>query len=487
MSEMHPALVVLLLSGLVIFWLTPISAWWMLARPVDMGARIWFTGTAIYALVATLFIFSKALPAIVSGPVTMSLAMVSVLCIFESMRREQSDRPAPLGRYAWGLGLHLATVLIIYSQDLLATLGLAVHLVLISALELAVIAQVHRLQRRSGSKALWLVILVLLAFVIVNLARALSIGLTGKPSALLDFTWLSGISLLINYISVVFYCYGYWGYALEKNRHAALLASEQAMAAKHGELMALERERLSAELLQQRTQMMEQLSKVGKLAQSGALSATIAHEINQPLAAIRLNAEEALRRSQGLQADPVLTQLIGRIERDNLRAAQIVSRVKSIFTPSTSNYGLSSLDPVVQTVLELLEARLKQAQIKVKTRLAAAQAIRMSAQEMQHALINLLENAMDSLAQTPPTLRQIEMDTWVDAGAVRLSVRDSGAGVAPNARGGIFDLLASTKSEGMGIGLWLARFVVERHGGCINLDETVYPGARFVISIPIDR
>ena len=67
MAELHPAVVDLLLSGLLIFWLTPISAWWMLARPVDMGARLWFSGTAVYALVATLFVFSKALHPLVTG------------------------------------------------------------------------------------------------------------------------------------------------------------------------------------------------------------------------------------------------------------------------------------------------------------------------------------------------------------------------------------------------------------------------------------
>ena len=485
MFELHPALVVLLLLGLLIFWFTPISAWWMLSRPVDLNARIWFIGTAIYALAATLFVFSNALPTIVTGPVTMSLAMTSVLCIFESVRREQSDRPAPLGRYAGFLGLHLATVIFFYHQHRITTLGMMIHLTLISALEMALIRKVLNLQRRTGSRALWLVIFVLTAFVLVNVARALSIGLSSEPSTLLDFTWLSSIALIINYLSVIFYCYGYWGYALEKNKLETLLASEQAMTAKHGELIALEREQLSVRLLEQRTHMMEQLAKVGKLAQSGALSATIAHEINQPLAAIRLNVEEALRRVQGLQADPVLTQLIGRIDHDNLRAAQIVSRVKSIFTASTGNYQLSTLDPVIQTVLELLEARIKEANIIVKTRLTADQPINMSEHEMQHALLNLIENAIESLTHIPATHRQIDIDTWIEGGSVRLSVLDNGPGIATDMRCGIFDLLASTKSEGMGIGLWLTRFISERHGGSIDLDETIYPGARFVIAMPI--
>lgn len=487
MSETHPAVAVLLLSGLLIFWLTPISAWWMLTRPVDMSARLWFTGTAIYALVATLFVFSKALHPLITGPVVMVLAVASVLCMVESLRREQSDQPAPWPRYLLALGLHLTIVTFIYSRGLLPTLGVAVHLCLISLVEIVLFFQVDRLRRQSHSKALWLVMLVLLAFVAINLARALEIMLTAKPSVLLEFRPLANVSLVINYISVVFYCYGYWGYVLEKNRRAALLANEQAMNAQHGELMALERERLANELLRQRTEMMEQLSKVGKLAQSGALSATIAHEINQPLTAIQINTGEALRWSRQYQVPQVLSQLLGRIEQDNQRAAQIVSRVKKIFSQATQDYKLHSLDQTVQTVLAMLELRLEQAQIQVTTRLAAAQPFKLSAEELQHTLINLLENAMDSLVLVPIAQRRLQIDSWVDASGLGLAVTDSGPGIAPQARSNIFDLLSSNKDEGMGIGLWLARFIVERHGGTLSLDETVYPGARFVIHLPINE
>jgi signal transduction histidine kinase len=481
MAELHPAVAVLLLSGLLIFWLTPISAWWMLARPVDIGARLWFSGTAVYALVATLFVFSKALHPLVTGPLVMSLAMASVLCMVESIRRELSDQAPPLVSYGLGLGLHLAIVLGFFSQDLIPTLGVAVHLVLISGLEWALLIKVNRLRGKSGSKALWLIMLVLLAFMAINLARAIEISLIGKPSVLLEFSLLASISLVVNYISVVFYCYGYWGYVLEKNRRAALQASEQAMTARHGELLALERERLANELLRQRTELMEQLSKVGKLAQSGALSATIAHEINQPLTAIQINIEEALRWSRQSQAPEALARLLHRVEQDNQRAAQIVSRVKKMFTHTGSDYKVQSLDQTIGTVLSMLELRLKQTQIRVITHLAASEPFKLSAEELQHALINLLENAIDSLSQIPVAQRHLQIDSWTDPSGLGLAVTDSGPGIAPALRDSIFDLLSSNKAEGMGIGLWLARFIVERHSGTLKLDESFEQGARFVI------
>lgn len=484
MAEMHPSVVVLLTSGLLIFWLTPISAWWMLSRPVDMSARMWFTGTAIYALVATLFAFGNSLPGLVSGPVVMSLALASVLCLVESVRRELHTRAPPLVGYGLCLGLHLTIVLHIYSQGLLQTQGLAAHLIMISALETALFLLVNRLRRQSASKALWLVMLVLLAFVLINTARAVEVAITGRSSLLLDFTWLASTALVVNYISVVFYCYGYWGYVIEKNRRSALIANEEALSARHGELLAIERARLANEMLSQRTVMMEQLSKVGKIAQSGALSATIAHEINQPLAAIQINASEALRWSREFQVPEILAGLLRRIELDNQRAAQIVSRVRKIFTQTSSDYKLQSIDQMVHSVLGLMDAPLKQQQIQVLTRLSAAQPFKMSAEELQHSFINLLENAIHSLDQAPVAQRRLSIDTWLEHENIYLAVTDSGPGIAPSLRSSIFDLLSSHKAEGMGVGLWLARFIVERHGGSLNLDEAFFPGARFVINLP---
>lgn len=92
---------------------------------------------------------------------------------------------------------------------------------------------------------------------------------------------------------------------------------------------------------------------------------------------------------------------------------------------------------------------------------------------------------MDSLSQIPAAQRHLQIDSWTDASGLGLAISDSGPGIAPALRDNIFDLLSSNKAEGMGIGLWLARFIVERHGGTLKLDESFEQGARFVIYLTL--
>ncbi|WP_371079322.1 histidine kinase dimerization/phospho-acceptor domain-containing protein, partial [Salmonella enterica] len=118
---------------------------------------------------------------------------------------------------------------------------------------------------------------------------------------------------------------------VEKNRQKLTTATEQATLAREREKIATEREAMVQETLRERTELMSRLANVGKYAQSGALSASISHELNQPLAAIQLNIQESAHLAQEAQASPRLLALLDRINQDNQRAALIVRRVRDMF------------------------------------------------------------------------------------------------------------------------------------------------------------
>ncbi len=484
MSDLHPGVIVLLLSGLTIFWLTPISAWWMLSGQSDQNARIWFLGTALYALVATFFIFGAGLPGWLKGPFVNGLAVASLLCLTEALRRELFDPLPPIKLYFGVVLLHVAVMSLFYASGKFVEVGFSVHLMVISLVELYMIWLTNRVRRHHHSKALYLIMFIFVMFIVSNLSRVIEFWLTGRFSMLLDFTWLASVGLVVNYLSVVFYCYGYWGFVVEKNQALLVKETEKSMLARRGEALALQREHLAEQMLHQRTEMMERLATVGKLAQYGALTASIAHEINQPLAAMQLNIDEARRWSAQFKVPDVMRSLLERIDHDNARAAQIVRRVRNMFSQRSLVVELKVLDEVARSVLVLLERRLMLDQIELELALNAPTPFRFASGEVEHLLLNLMDNALDALSQSPVPHRRVQIATWIEDKSVFLSVADTGPGIPPALRVDLFELRKTTKSEGMGLGLWLAKHIAERHGGTLRLDDGHFPGARFVVCLP---
>lgn len=462
MSHLHPALVVLFLSGLTIFWLTPISAWLMLSGERHPNARWWFAGTAVYALVATLFVFSSRLPAWLSGPVVAVLGTSSLILMLESLRRELSKRPLPWLSYATLLTLESALMFWWFLQGKFQSWGIATHLLTLCAVELCLIWMANRVRHRYVSKAMWLIMLMLCLFFASNMSRVLELWLTGHFSVLLDFTLLASLGLIANYLGVVLYSYGYWGFVVEKNQKLLVSATEQTVRAREG----------------------EKLAQVGKLAQSGALSASIAHELNQPLAAIQLNVEESQRIAHEANVSEPLLSLLTRIEQDNQRAAKIVQRIRAMFHQDPPRYEPLVLDELVGLVVALNKPHLNQEKIALRLTLDAPQAFDFAGGELEHILMNLLGNAIDSLRQVPMPERKLEIRTWREPDNVYLSVADSGLGVPEDRKPHIFELLQTSKQQGMGLGLWLSRYIVERHGGTIALIDQHQRGACFVVQLP---
>ena len=218
----------------------------------------------------------------------------------------------------------------------------------------------------------------------------------------------------------------------------------------------------------------------------GVLTASIAHEVNQPLSGIITNASTCLRM---LGADP--PNLEGALEtarrtfRDGNRAAEIVTRLRTMFGKKEFATEPVDLNEATRQVVALTRQELQRHRIALSVQLdEELPKVIGDHVQLQQVILNLLLNASEATRAVNDRPRQIFIETARDADAVRLAVRDTGVGIPPDALNKLFDAFFTTKADGMGIGLSLSRSIVERHGGHLRATTNEGHGATFALSIP---
>lgn len=232
-----------------------------------------------------------------------------------------------------------------------------------------------------------------------------------------------------------------------------------------------------------------QLSRVFSM---GALTASIAHEVRQPLAAVAANANAGLRWLEGAGGRIDLARRsLKRILRDANRAADVITHVRSLAARGTITPGKRSLciNTVVRNVVGLMEREIRNANVILQLELADAVPEVMGDEvQLQQVLLNLLTNALEEMSRLRRRTREIAILTRCGAdGYVIVTVRDSGGSVSPGSLARAFEPFYTTKPQGMGIGLSICRAVVEEHEGRIWATPNGSRGACFHFSLPLRR
>jgi signal transduction histidine kinase len=284
----------------------------------------------------------------------------------------------------------------------------------------------------------------------------------GVMSASIRWAWLA-ISIL-SYVAVL----GYW---LEK------LSIENIQ-------VASENEKITG-LLKEKERLIYGLMKANKTAATGALSASIAHELNQPLGASNLNIKFLKMNLEKGKINPELgKEVLDSLEEDNRRAAAIVKSLRSIFTEVDSNAQEVQLGDLIDKVLDIVKPELKSKNIQIQLQVDDGLLVRVNSSEIEQVILNLLNNAIQALANAGTLQRRIAINATKDEHFIHLSVSDNGAGVPIEFKSQLFELLSTTKQTGMGLGLWLCKHIVTRYGGSIRYEDAVGGGARFVVELP---
>jgi PAS domain S-box-containing protein len=230
----------------------------------------------------------------------------------------------------------------------------------------------------------------------------------------------------------------------------------------------------------------DRLAHVSRLAVMGELTASIAHEINQPLGAILSNADAA---EILLGQDPVpvdeLRHVLDDIRKDDIRAGEVMRHMRSLLRKRELTMGPLDLNSAVRDVLELAHADLDRRRVPVVTSFGQLPLIRGDTVHLQQVVLNLILNGVDAMDEVPPSRRRLEVRTTrSEAGGVELAVSDMGPGFAPEQVEQLFQSFYTTKKEGMGLGLAIARSIIEAHGGRIWAETRPEGGATFCFRLP---
>jgi PAS domain S-box-containing protein len=232
----------------------------------------------------------------------------------------------------------------------------------------------------------------------------------------------------------------------------------------------------------------EELARMMRVLTIGQLTASIAHEVSQPLSGVIMNASTCLRM---LKSDPPnidgARETAQRAIRDGNRASDVITRLRTLFSKKEVDVEPHDLNEAAREVIALLSGELQRNSIILKQEFGdPLPAVHGDRVQLQQVILNLIRNASDAMCGVEDRPRQMVLRTELEGEHVRLSVQDSGVGLTPEIADRMFESFYTTKSDGMGVGLSVSRSIIEANHGRLWATANDGPGATFAFSIPCE-
>jgi signal transduction histidine kinase len=245
------------------------------------------------------------------------------------------------------------------------------------------------------------------------------------------------------------------------------------------------RRRLHAEV--QSRQRSAELAHINRFSTAGELTATIAHEINQPLGAILTNIETAELMVKSPAPDlQEIGEILADVRRDDERASEVIGRLRSLLKKAPFELKHIDLNEVVRETVRFLSALAVARKVDLTSFIAPTPLpIKGDLIQLQQVILNLIVNAMDAMSGMPSAERRITVSTARDGNSADLSVSDVGPGIPFEKLKEVFEPFFTTKPQGMGMGLSIARTIVEAHGGQLSAENRAGRGAAFRMRLPL--
>ena len=231
-----------------------------------------------------------------------------------------------------------------------------------------------------------------------------------------------------------------------------------------------------------------ELAHANRVATLGQLTASITHEINQPVAGMLSSAQAALRWIDGGDA-VAARRSIERVIKDGTRTGEVISGLRGLVKKASSRTILFDMNEAISEVIALTRSEAIKYGISIEARLEVALSlVRGDRVQLQQVVLNLMMNAIESMSSSNDGTRELVVSTRADdSGDVLVAVRDSGPGIEPQSAERLFEAFFTTKSSGMGMGLVISRSIIEAHGGRLWAATSEPRGAVFQFTLPRER
>ncbi len=236
-------------------------------------------------------------------------------------------------------------------------------------------------------------------------------------------------------------------------------------------------------------QRLAELAHVNRYSAVGELTTSIAHELNQPLGSILTNAETAELMLRAAQPDLVeIQQILADIRRDDQRASEVIRRLRSVLKKTPFEIKHIELNDTVREAIDLVKALAEGRRITLSYLPALAGLhVKGDPVQLQQVILNLIINAMDAISDADTGKREVSVSTLSTGNQAEIRIADTGPGIPASDLASLFDPFFTTKPQGMGMGLAIARTIVEAHHGTIVAANQPAGGALFTIRLPVAR
>ena len=495
MNVPHPAAALLYLASLSVLLLTPVVAWLLAGERRDSSARWWFGGCLMFALAGLVFVLRLILPDAVTSWLGVALVIACLLMMGESLRRELDDPPREgLPRIAFAV-LAAATCAVLTAAGLRQAYGADVELLTYALLETSLLWQIRRLRQRVATRGLLVVALGFSLVIVLNFARVAVSQSSGQHVTLLAYTPLSNAAFTANFLAIVMASFGFLGYLLEKSKRREL--AEAAARAGAEAMEAAQRQRADelAEVVRQRDEMLLMNSRFSALSSLASMNASLVHEISQPLQALSavIEGHEIDLQREGANLPPA----IGHARAQVHRMSAVLASLRNLIAAQKPELERLALLRTAQEILPILESEATARGVKIGlTHTAEAAGVHVDASRvmLQRVIFNLVTNAFEALdapsrAKDPLRAPQVIIDLGVRhihaADHAVLRVRDNGPGLPQDMVGQAFEPFRTGRDGGTGLGLALARLLLETWGGFIEARNADGGGACVEIFLPV--
>ncbi len=292
--------------------------------------------------------------------------------------------------------------------------------------------------------------------------------------------------------SIMLYLSRFWGISLINvgfiqsfvgHIHEQRLQAEKALAEEQERTRMLkQQEHAQRALLHEREELIRQLTLSHKSAGMGALVASFAHELNQPLAATSLHAEWLKQQ----YPDPATVEgmVSQHIFSDTQRASEIIRKLRNLFRMGKGEFEPLDLSGLVRDVADIVKIPAQEKGIRLRVEVQAGIRVLGDAVQLQQVMLNLLQNALHatSVIETRPTWILVQAEQHEGDAVVRVS--DNGVGIPLAVQDSVFSLFKTSKAEGMGVGLWLSQSIAMAHEGALSFDSRPEQPTEFTLRIP---